>query len=388
MIKIPYGISNFETIRKDRYLYVDKTRYIELLENDAPYQFFVRPRRFGKSLFLSMLYHYYNIGSKSKFDELFGDLYIGKNPTQKRNSYLMFHISFASLVTGQGRERFIESFDKSVQNAAASFFETYKELFNGKVLPSDLKGAESIVQYIVNAAESMNMKLFMLIDEYDNFANDLIGTGNKDLYYGLLSSEGYIRTFYKAIKDGTAKSIERVFLTGVSPIMLDDLTSGFNITINITLESRYNEMLGFTYNEVKEIINDLYVQDKFDKEVMLNDMKLYYNGYLFSEGGRERVFNSNMVLYFLNSIVTKGQYPQSMLDFNMKTDYKKIEELAFNFQDEESLQNIISQGTVTTHLVEKFNLEYMYSNKGVQPTFPTKPTLRPKLDNYFIIHLR
>ncbi|MFD3158736.1 AAA family ATPase (plasmid) [Haloimpatiens sp. FM7330] len=361
--KIPYGISNFEQLRKENYLYIDKTKYIETLENDAPYQFFIRPRRFGKSLFLSMLENYYDVNKRNSFDEIFKDLYISKNPTPKKNSYLILRFDFSKLITKEGKERFIKSFDDCVINAGKLFLKKYSSYFDDEKLPTASTGAEMVMNFILYKTEQVNKKIFVLIDEYDNFANNLISGGNKELYYELLSGEGYVKTFYKTIKTGTSKSIERVFITGVSPIMLDDLTSGFNITINFTLEKKYNEMMGFTSYEVRKLINSLDVLNKFHKETLFNDMKSYYNGYLFSEDSETRIFNPNMVLYFLNAVINNEKYPKNMLDLNIKTDYKKLEELAFNFEDDETIEKLLNKEEISINLVEKFNLEYMYDKK-------------------------
>jgi len=362
-MRVPYGISNFEKIRQENYLYIDKTKYIELLEDDVPYQFFIRPRRFGKSLFLSTLENYYDLNRGQLFDELFNGLYIGENPTKRRNTYLILFLSFSKVITSEGKERLIESFDNLVISEVSNFLRYYDPIFNEKGIPENITGAEMAINYVVNRAKQEGKKILILIDEYDNFANDLITTGNKELYYGLLSSEGYVRSFYKTIKDGTMSSIDRVFMTGVSPIMLDDMTSGFNITKNLTLDGKYNEMLGFTREEVMNIVDKLHSVKPLDKKVLMEDMVNYYNGYLFCRNGRERVFNSNMVLYFINALIQDGNYPENMLDMNMKTDYKKIESMAFNFQDEDTIHTLITEDTITTQLVEKFNLEYMYSNK-------------------------
>ena len=363
MKKIPYGISNFEQLRRENYLYIDKTRYIELLEQDAPYQFFIRPRRFGKSLFLSMLDNYYDVMKKDRFEGLFGDLYIGENPTQYKNSYLVFRLSFAGLITSQGEERFIDSFDKTLIDEAGNFLKRYADRLGGEVLPESITGAETVIKYIVGVASRHNQRIFVLIDEYDNFANDLIGIGHKELYYELLSAEGYVRSFYKALKEGTVKSIARVFMTGVSPIMLDDLTSGFNITKNITMESSYNEMLGITKEELKGILAYYQVNTYLDIQSVIKDMEEYYNGYLFSGCHDIRVYNTNMALYFIDALNRYRRYPQSILDANIKTDYRKIENLAFHFKDEETITNLLTEGQIQSPLVDRFNLEYMYEKK-------------------------
>lgn len=363
MKKIPYGISNFQVLREKNYIYVDKTKYIEILENEAPYQFFVRPRRFGKSLFLSMLENYYDILKKDNFQSLFGDLYIGQNPTPERNSYMVLPLSFAGLVTSEGKDRFIKSFDDNIIAAVRDFLKKYSYILGDDNMPEGITGAEMAIRHVIYETARADRKLFILIDEYDNFANDLIGSGDRELYYELLSSEGYVRSFFKTIKDGTTKSVSRIFMTGVSPIMLDDLTSGFNITKNLTMYPNLNEMLGFTLHELETIISEIGLDSKLDKQTLLDDLELYYNGYLFSEDAKQRLYNTNMVLYFLDYLSRFQKYPKNILDLNIRTDYKKIESLAFNFEDQALIQKLIVESNVETDLTERFNLEYMYSNK-------------------------
>ncbi|WP_138207017.1 AAA family ATPase [Haloimpatiens lingqiaonensis] len=363
MKKVPYGISNFQTIREQNYLYVDKSKYIEILENEPPYQFFIRPRKFGKSLFLSMIENYYDINKAEKFEELFKDLYIGLNPTERRNQYLVLYINFSNLVVSEGKERFIESFDNCVLSAAKEFLAKYDKFFQDKDILNESKGAEIVINKIISLTNTTNKKMFIIIDEYDNFANDLISCGNKNLYYEVISSEGYVRTFYKTIKTGTAFCVERIFITGVSPIMLDDLTSGFNITINLTLENNVNEMLGFNEEEIRSILKEYKIDEMFDLETVLKDMKKYYDGYLFSKFSKNRVYNPSLSLYFIQNIIKNKVYPENLLDMNIKTDYRKLENMAFNFRDEEIVKKLILGEEISTKLVEKFNLEYMYDKK-------------------------
>ncbi len=361
--KIPYGISSFEQIRNDNYLYVDKTRYIEILENDAPYQFFIRPRRFGKSLFISMLECYYDINKKDDFESLFRDLYISENLTDKRNSYLVLKINFSSVVSSQGKERLIESFDESVIKAVKSFFtQKYYDIFQKDNIDKEFNNAIDALRYLNYEALSKKASVFVLIDEYDNFANDLISV-DKSLYYDIISSHGYVRTFYKMLKEATSDTVKRIFMTGVSPIMLDDLTSGFNITTNLTLELRYNEILGFTEEELRLLIENYTLPNNLEVEHIIKDLKQYYNGYLFSKRGGNRLYNTNMVLYFLRLMLLQGSYPDNILDENIKTDYEKIRLLAFNFKNDELIEKLLTTGTVESTIVERFNLEHMYDKK-------------------------
>jgi hypothetical protein len=359
--KIPYGESDFKKIIKENYIFVDKSKYIEVLESDASYQFFIRPRRFGKSLFLSMLSNYYDINNKDKFQELFGDLYIGKNPTLKKTSYFVLRLDFSNISTNQQKENLIKSFDVKVIAAVNDFLIRYKELLSNEKMENNFNDAISAISHLSLKLANSNNKILVLIDEYDNFANDLI-TSNEKLYYDVISSQGYIRTFYKNLKSLTSTIIDRIFMTGVSPILLDDLTSGFNITKNLTLDKRYNQMLGFTEEELRLLIGEIQINN-FNKEILITDMKQYYNGYLFCEECDTRVFNPNMVLYFLDNLIKNKKYPKNMLDLNIKTDYKKLESLSFNFKDEETIESILANEEVEIDLVERFNLEFMYENK-------------------------
>lgn len=210
MKRIPYGISNFEVLRQKNYLYVDKTSYIELLDRYAPYQFFIRPRRFGKSLFISMLENYYDINKKDKFENLFGDLYIGRKPAEGRNSFLVWRISFAGVDAGNGEEELRRSFTENIVLSVEKFISYYSNLLKDKIVPKEIKSAETAVQYISVLASKINGQVFLLIDEYDNFANELITGGRNSILHG----EGFVKAFYKAVKDATMDNFTRIFMTG------------------------------------------------------------------------------------------------------------------------------------------------------------------------------
>ena len=361
--KIPYGISNFEQLREGNYIYVDKTKQIEILEVYPPFQFLIRPRRFGKSLFTSVLENYYDINKKDKFDTLFKDLYIGISPTPLRNSYLVLKLSFADMVTNQGKDRLIKSFDDSILSKTATFIDMYVSVFGEERFPERITGAEMAVRYIIERAKKSGQKIFVIIDEYDNFINEIIAQGDKNLYEDLLRGQGYVKTFYKTLKDGISSSIDRIFMTGVSPIMLDDLTSGFNIMSNITMEKNLNEIMGFTEEETRNVIKELELDKDFDIDDLMEDMKNYYNGYLFNKESENRLYNTDMVLYFLNDLNINKKYPDNMLDDNVKTDYRKIQQIAFNFKDEEEIKKIIFGEEISTQIVTRFNLETMYDIK-------------------------
>lgn len=362
MKRIPYGISNFEVLREKNYLYVDKTSYIDVLEQYAPYQFFIRPRRFGKSLFISMLDNYYDINKKDKFEKLFGDLYIGKNPTGDRNSFLVWRISFAGVDAGHGQEELRESFNTKVTFSVKNFIVKYSNFFTGEEIEGYSMKAEAAVEYISHLAGKVEMPVFLLIDEYDNFANELITGGKQNTYNSILHGEGFVKVFYKAVKDATMDNFARIFMTGVSPIMLDDLTSGFNITRNYTLDEKLNAMLGFTRQELSWIMDEVNIDDVELRKKICTDMITYYDGYKFNENCRP-VFNPDMAMYFLDGYLAYERYPKEMIDNNVKTDYGKVNQLAYNFNDREALKEIMSDGETSTILVDRFNINTMYSEK-------------------------
>ncbi|ENK0837859.1 AAA family ATPase [Clostridium botulinum] len=362
MKRIPYGISNFEVLREEDYLYVDKTSYIELLDRYAPYNFFIRPRRFGKSLFISMLENYYDINKKDKFEELFGDLYIGKNPTKNKNRFLVWKISFAGVDAGHGEEELRKSFNFKVSSAAREFLYKYGNLLGENKLPMEDMSAEMVVAHISMLSKINNKQVFVLIDEYDNFANELITGGKQSTYSGILHGEGFVKVFYKAIKDATADNFNRIFMTGVSPIMLDDLTSGFNITMNYTLDQNLNAMMGFTRGEISYIMDEVDIENTELREKICTDMTQYYNGYKFNKNCKS-IFNPDMSMYFLNKYLAYNAYPEEMIDNNVKTDYGKVNQLAYNFNDREALEEIMTTGETSTMLVDRFNIHTMYSVK-------------------------
>ncbi|MCB2306997.1 ATP-binding protein [Clostridium estertheticum] len=362
MKRIPYGISNFEVLREKNYLYVDKTSYIDILERYAPYQFFIRPRRFGKSLFLSMLENYYDINKKDKFEKLFGDLYIGKNPTEEKNDFLVWKISFAGVDAGHGEEELRRSFNEKIMLSVEKFVSYYSNLLEDKAVSKDIKSAEIAVQYISLLVSKINKQVFVLIDEYDNFANELITGGKQNTYKSILHGEGFVKVFYKALKDATADNFTRIFMTGVSPIMLDDLTSGFNITRNYTLDENLNAILGFTRTELMWIMDQVGLNDYELRKKVCKDMTEYYNGYKFNENSGT-VFNPDMAMYFLDQYLLYNRYPKEMIDNNVKTDYGKVNQLAYNFNDTEALDEIMSTGETSTILVDRFNIHTMYSEK-------------------------
>ncbi|GHT56232.1 hypothetical protein AGMMS49982_22940 [Bacteroidia bacterium] len=361
--RLPYGISDFRRIILENYAYVDKTMYIEMLENETnPNQFFIRPRKFGKSLFFMTLSYYYDLNHADEFDTLFGDLYIGKHPTPERNMYAVLKFDFSGLDTSS-EEGFVKSFSEKVQDTVRDFFRIYGHIFPEadkyvNQIDDDHPGIAAL-QKVFSAASQNNVKLFFIIDEYDHFANDLIAMGSqigKNLYKAMVAANGIVRDFYERVKDGAKSSlVNRTFITGISPVMLDDLTSGYNIATVLTLEPQYNEMMGFTHEEVEWLMRETGVEEKY-----INiDIQAYYNGYLFHKDGTHRVYNPAMMLYFFEQIIRRQQPPEHIIDLNLRTDYGRLQKLTQNDSNRATLLKIVKEDSIISDILQKFSIDML-----------------------------
>ena len=320
MKKLPYGISDYERVMENNYYYVDKTSYIEKLENLAePYIMFLRPRKFGKTLFTSMLENYYDVKKKDKFEKLYGETYIGKNPTKLKNSYYILKFNFSGIDTSD-EDATINGFKREVASSIKVFVEKYG--FNFFV--NENEEAEDILDNLFKAfyIQKENEKIYVIIDEYDHFANELLSFNTKK-FKELVSKNGKVRKWYEILKKGTETIVDRIFITGVAPITLDSLTSGFNISSDITKDEQFNEMIGFTKEELIELMNKQEI-DKENQEIILPIMKENYDGYKFSIKASEKIYNSNMCLYFLKDFVRLGRIPEQLIDMNIASDYSKL----------------------------------------------------------------
>ncbi len=299
--RIPYGMMNFVAIREDNYYYVDKTRFIEKVEKSNRYFFFIRPRRFGKSLTLSMLHHYYDIHDADKFEWLYGELYIGKNPTPNHNKYLVIYLNFAVINADMGNYR--SALDSHCNTRFNSFCDIYETLLP-KGMKDELRsknGCIAQLNYLYSECAKAGLKIYLFIDEYDHITNDI--ATRLDEYRQDTNSITYLSTFFNTIKAGTESSIERIFMTGVSPITIDDFTNSFNIGTNYSLAYGFNEMVGFTEQEVREMLTYYSLHHEFHHTIdeLIEIMKPYYDNYCFAEEayGETTMYNSNMVLSFL-----------------------------------------------------------------------------------------
>ena len=367
MKKLPKGISNYEELIYDGYYYVDKTKYIEKLENLFDKRImFLRPRKFGKTLFTSTLENYYDILKKDKFEKLFSDTYIGKNPTKLRNSYHILRFNFSGIDT-QTVEATIKGFREKVGASIKFFTEKYELDFH---VNADAD-AENILYNLFKAfnIQKNNEKIYVIIDEYDHFANELLGFHTEE-FKDIVSKNGKVRKWFETLKEGTETVVERIFITGVAPITLDSTTSGFNIANDITKNVKFNDMLGFNEQEVKEIMNQIDI-DEFKQKELMPIIKQNYDGYIFSnllDGDLEkyRMYNSNMTLYFLTEYIEQGKIPERLIDNNIISDYRKIEGFMDLCKKEgkiKLLEKIVAGDPVTSELTEKFNSEVSFDEK-------------------------
>ena len=370
--RIPYGMMNFVAVREDNCYYVDKTRFIEKVERANKFFFFIRPRRFGKSLTISMLHHYYDINAVDKFERLYGDLYIGKHPTPNHNKYLILYLNFAVVNADMGNYR---SALDAICNTEFNYFCDVYEQYLPKGIKEEMNKKNGCVEqldHLYREARKTDAKIYLFIDEYDHFTNHILSDAARlDEYKGETHGTGYLRTFFDTIKSGTYSSIERIVITGVSPVTLDDLTSGFNIGTNYSLDYDFNEMVGFTEEEVREMLTYYSQHYKFNHTVdeLIEIIKPYYDNYCFSEEayGETTMYNSNMVLYFLFKYIgNRCRIPGKMLEENIRVDYNKLRMLIRKDKefahDASIIQTLVSEGFVTGELKEGFPAENIANN--------------------------
>ena len=366
--RIPYGMMNFVTVRRDDCYYVDKTEFIEEIEDSNKFFFFIRPRRFGKSLTLSMLKQYYDVNMADRFEELFGGLYIGENPTPEHNTYLIISLNFA--VVDANLENYKKGLDAHCNTEFNFFCDVYAQY-----LPVGIKeemnkkdGAAEQLDYLCKECKKTGQKVYLFIDEYDHFTNTILAEPDcLNSYKAETHGTGYLRKFFDTIKSATDNTLERVFVTGVSPVTMDDLTSGFNIGTNYSLEYEFNEMTGFTEEEVRDLLTyytDTLGLHNYTIDELIEIMKPWYDNYCFAEAayGETTMYNSNMVLYFIdNYIRNRGNIPHNMIEENIRLDYNKLRMLICKDKefahDASVIQQLVENGFVTGELKTGFPAE-------------------------------
>ena len=365
--RIPYGMQNFEDVIKEDCYYVDKTPFIEQIEESNKYFFFIRPRRFGKTLTLSMLENYYDINKKDKFDEIFGKLYIGQNPTPEHNTYLIIHLNFAEVAAG------LDDYKDGLDNHCSLVFNFFCDIY-AHILPADTKegmekltDAVSQLRFLCQKCQEVGKKIYLFIDEYDNFTNMILAHEEHLVRYrNQTHGEGYLRQFFNTIKGAASNTLGRVFVTGVSPVTMDDLTSGFNIGTNYSLSPDFNEMTGFTEEEVRKML-DYYgsvLPFNHTTDELIKVMKPWYDNYCFAEDryGETTMYNSVMVLNFVDNYIRSNyQIPKKMVETNIRIDYDKLRMLIRHDKefahDASIIQQLVTQGFVIGTLNENFPAE-------------------------------
>ena len=368
--RIPYGVSDFVDIIKRNQYYVDKTMYIPKLEEEADSLFFIRPRRFGKSLLLSMMCAYYDINLSDRFEELFGKLWIGSHPTPYQGKFQVLFLDFSKI--GGDIKDLKENFNNYCNIRLDNFIERYKRAYRPEIVEK-IKSAPTAVDklnMIDTEAKDANMQLYLIIDEYDNFTNVVLNEHGEKVYWALTHAKGFYREIFKVFKG----MFTRIFMTGVSPVTLDDLTSGFNIGWHISTKPAFNQMLGFSTEDVREMFEYFKsagkVRPDCDVESVIAEMKPWYDNYCFSEDAlrtQSRVFNCDMVLYYLRNYMETGESPRQMIDPNTKTDYNKMKKLLqldkLDGNRKGVIYEIAEQGEIISNLETTFPAETLTNPK-------------------------
>ena len=331
-IEFPYGLADFYALITENYLYIDRSDRIPLLEKAGRQLIFLRPRRFGKSLWLSLLENYYDIARASEFDKLFGHLAIGKQPTPRRNRYFILKWDF-SIVNAQGNaEEITQKLHQYLNACTKDFFSRYRDFLSKSELEIEEDNAVVGFLSVLRAARGAGHPVYLLIDEYDNFANEVMMSrqrGARDRYEALLYGEGALKSLFKTVKAAAAgMGLERVFITGVSPVAMSDVSSAYNVAKNISHRDQFNDLCGFHEREITTVLEQVAESCRLSPEEVgkaLEMMRVFYNGYRFSTHVRERIYNPTMVIYFLEYLRDECRYPEEILDENLATDRLKLE---------------------------------------------------------------
>ena len=369
--QLPYGVSDFEYVMRENFYYVDKTMYIPQLEAQPNNLMFIRPRRFGKSLLLSMLKTYYDKAKKDQFEEIFGSLWIGKHPTPLMGRYQVMHLDFSQI--GGSIDELEKKFDEYLCFTLDDFVNKYANDYPDYFIKAffECKTYTGKLIQITTIANRLRIPMYLIIDEYDNFTNVVLSEKGEEVYHKMTHAEGFYRDVFKKFK-GT---FERIFFTGVSPVTLDDLTSGFNIGWNISTLFYFDKMLGFSTDEVREMFKYYkeagLLPDNCDIEAMIEEMKPWYDNYCFAKEclkDGNRVFNSDMVLFYLRNYVMYKSSPEVMLDPNTKTYYNKLRKLIqldrLDGDRKGILRKIAEEGEIVAEVL---------------PSFPAYQLIRPRM---------
>jgi len=364
-MKFPYGISDFYKIITEDYLYIDRTDRIRAIEEAGDHLVFLRPRRFGKSLLLSTLENYYDVAKADEFERLFGHLAIGERPTALHNQYFVLKWDFSMVDPYGDAEQIRGALHRYINRRVRDFALTYRHILPIEI---SIEPEDALVSFLalLAAVRETPYRLYLLVDEYDNFANEVL-TAGEDRYYALLSGEGLLKTVFKAAKGGAAgMGLDRMFITGVSPVVMSDITSGYNIATDIYLRPEFNDLCGFTEADVNGILRRVaeacgFSDAKLDEAAMM--MQTFYDGYCFNYDVDEFIYNPTMVLYFLEHVQRRCQYPRQILDSNLAMDRAKIAYISQLPHGGQLILDVLNEGKTTSVplLANRFGVQDMLS---------------------------
>ncbi|MDM8536652.1 AAA family ATPase [Desulfobacterales bacterium HSG17] len=375
-MKFPYGICDFRKITMNNYFYCDRTDKIPLIEK-GEYLLFLRPRRFGKSLLLSMLANYYDVAKKHEFDAMFGNLKIGKNPTGLQNRFFILRWDFSCIDSSGTIDNIKQALYDHINSCIKDFMVYYEKFLSIKI-EIDSKNAVNSVKSLITSIRMTDYQVYLLIDEYDNFANQVmmgVRRSRHELYGALVFEEGPLRTLFKAVKASASESIfDRIFITGVSPVVMSDITSGYNIAENIYTRHQFNDICGFNENEIEDALKSIAEECDLSKDKIkeaLKLMKTYYNGYKFSTKADKFVYNPTLSTYFLKYLYEDCEYPDEMLDSNLATDDAKLDYIAKIAAGRQMLLELLRENRSTDipKLTKRFGISEMLRDQGKDNVF-------------------
>lgn len=357
---IPYGVASFTEIITQNFYFVDKSMYFPELEDTAKYLFLIRPRRFGKSVFLSMMSAYYDINMKDEFDTLFGNLWIGSHPTELKNGFQVMYFDFSLASAGMGTLQ--ENFNSYCCIIVDSFVNRYRRFYSDTFVQSvlDKRDAAEKLKLVNSEAHTLHYPLYLIIDEYDNFTNVVLSEQGKDVFKELTHKSGFFRDYFKIFKP----MFDRIFMMGVSPITLDDVTSGYNIDWGISSDPRFNAMLGFDEEDVRTMFQYYQEQGKLQGDIdqMIEEMRPWYDNYCFAKQclNDPKIFNCDMTFYYLKNQILYHHAPDEMVDKNIRTDYSKLkmfvrlDKATGSTERMSTLQEIEAKGYLYTNIKTSF----------------------------------
>ncbi|MBC2695522.1 MAG: AAA family ATPase [Desulfobacteraceae bacterium] len=371
-MRFPYGVCDFNKIITDKLFYCDRTDRIASLENTGYYLLLLRPRRFGKSLLLSMLENYYDLARKEKFQELFGHLLIGKNPTPLHNKYFILKWDFSCVDPSGSAENIKRAFHNHINACIRSFRINYEDYLHRKI-EIDSDDAVSSIKSLLDVVRKTPYPVYLLIDEYDNFANEVmmgVRREKKDIYEAFVYEEGPLKTLFKAVKSSTDGSgFDRSFITGVSPVVMSDITSGYNIAKNIYLDSEFNDLCGFHENEIEKALKTISAEcglKEKDIAEALDLMRVYYDGYKFAPDAEDSIYNPTLAIYFIEAFFKTCKYPRKMLDSNLAADDAKLRYISQIPKGGQLLLDLMrkNHSLIISDLSDRFGIEQMLTDRS------------------------